>query len=570
MERIILKHLSGSKTGQVDEFPLKHFTELLIGRDPSATLQFHPELDDLVGRRHAKIEPVANASGEFVVVDLASRNGTFLNRQRIYQATRISPGDILQLGPGGPELEFQVDAPTAPSSGAQRPAQEAPRNVHAPLPAVTRGRGSGESAGPETAPAKKVVGAATVERMVQQSVVRPKRSYVALAALVMGLIAVGLVAFLYLGGGARSGGMSLGKSSVVSRNAAAIVSVEASWKIYDIASGQRLFHSVVRNPIRGQLEQFPAIGSRPSVPLFARYPDGSIEPVLTIDSNNDRATPFGAGAVASGFVVTDDGFILTSRQVAAGWDEPFRSWPARSVPGLVAVFAERSGELQWVAWDELLQPPSDWVPSRTRLILPVGGDIRRVRLPPGGSTQRAVQGRHDYMDVRFARAESAIPASLGRVSDRYSVALIKIESPQTLHTANLGTDDGPAMAGDRVVVMGFPRVAPAANAASRPPRIVLADPTVHVGYVGWVMADTTNAADELDRLCPRCYQLDAGNTGMSHSGGPVFNERGEVMGLFHMLVTREVTASLSIPIRVGRALMGVQAGNQRPASVGLN
>jgi len=83
--------------------------------------------------------------------------------------------------------------------------------------------------------------------------------------------------------------------------------------------------------------------------------------------------------VASGFVVTDDGFILTSRQVAAGWDEPFRSWPARSVPGLVAVFAERSGERQWVAWDELLQPPSDWVPSRTRLILPVGGDIRRVR-----------------------------------------------------------------------------------------------------------------------------------------------------------------------------------------------
>jgi hypothetical protein len=74
------------------------------------------------------------------------------------------------------------------------------------------------------------------------------------------------------------------------------------------------------------------------------------------------------------------------------------------------------------------------------------------------------------------------------------------------------------------------------------------------------MADRANAADELDRLCPRCYQLDAGNTGLSHSGGPVFNERGEVMGLFHMLVTREVTASLSIPIRVGKALMGVQAG----------
>jgi S1-C subfamily serine protease len=137
--------------------------------------------------------------------------------------------------------------------------------------------------------------------------------------------------------------------------------------------------------------------------------------------------------------------------------------------------------------------------------------------------------------------------------------LIKIESPQTLQTAHLGTDNGPVMAGDRAVVMGFPRVAPAANTAAHPPGIVLADPTVHVGYVGRVMADRANASDELDRLCPRCYQLDAGNTGLSHSGGPVFNERGEVMGLFHMLVTREVTTSLSIPIRVGKALMGVQA-----------
>ena len=115
-------------------------------------------------------------------------------------------------------------------------------------------------------------------------------------------------------------------------------------------------------------------------------------------------------------------------------------------------------------------------------------------------------------------------------------------------------------AGDRAVVMGFPRVAPAVDATADGPGPTLADPTVHVGYVGRVMADGSNTADELDRLCPGCYQIDAGNTGMSHSGGPVFNERGEVIGLFHTLVTRDVIASLSIPIRVGRALMGVQAG----------
>ena len=55
MERIVLKHLSGSKANEVEEFPLKHFTELLIGRDPGATVKYHPEQDDLVGRQHARI-----------------------------------------------------------------------------------------------------------------------------------------------------------------------------------------------------------------------------------------------------------------------------------------------------------------------------------------------------------------------------------------------------------------------------------------------------------------------------------------------------------------------------------
>ena len=35
MERIVLRHLSGSKANQVEEFPLAHFKELIVGRDRS-------------------------------------------------------------------------------------------------------------------------------------------------------------------------------------------------------------------------------------------------------------------------------------------------------------------------------------------------------------------------------------------------------------------------------------------------------------------------------------------------------------------------------------------------------
>ena len=60
MERIVLRHLNGSKANQVEEFPLAHFKELVVGRDPSATVKYDPDKDDLVGREHARIAQDAN------------------------------------------------------------------------------------------------------------------------------------------------------------------------------------------------------------------------------------------------------------------------------------------------------------------------------------------------------------------------------------------------------------------------------------------------------------------------------------------------------------------------------
>ena len=55
MERVILRHLKGSKASQLEEFPLQQFVELIFGRDPSSNVRFDPEKDDLVGRQHARI-----------------------------------------------------------------------------------------------------------------------------------------------------------------------------------------------------------------------------------------------------------------------------------------------------------------------------------------------------------------------------------------------------------------------------------------------------------------------------------------------------------------------------------
>ena len=109
MLRIILRHLSGSRAPQVDVIPLGAHQELILGRAPSAAVRCDPRLDGLVGRHHARISRSSADHAEFVLADLESRNGTFLNGERVLVAVCVRAGDLVQLGQGGPVLEFQVE-----------------------------------------------------------------------------------------------------------------------------------------------------------------------------------------------------------------------------------------------------------------------------------------------------------------------------------------------------------------------------------------------------------------------------------------------------------------------------
>src|SRR5918993_1514082 len=156
MERIVLKHLSGSKANQVEEFPLAHVKELILGRDPSSTVKYDPDRDDLVGRQHAKITQDPNDPSQFIVTDLNSRNGTFVNRQRLSGTTRISPGDVVQLGPGGPEFVFEIEPRPAGATKATRVAQTGPRpppSRAAPSPRGAPRAGAPPPPSPPTPPA---------------------------------------------------------------------------------------------------------------------------------------------------------------------------------------------------------------------------------------------------------------------------------------------------------------------------------------------------------------------------------------------------------------------------------
>src|SRR5579863_10238945 len=131
MQRILIRHLSGARAGQVDEFPAAETNEILVGRDPEASVRFDPSREDLVSRQHVKIVRDPETPNEFAVVDLQSRNGTFLNRQRVYAPARISHNDVIQLGPAGPEFRFEMDPPPVTNARPLRDTEQMGRTAGA-------------------------------------------------------------------------------------------------------------------------------------------------------------------------------------------------------------------------------------------------------------------------------------------------------------------------------------------------------------------------------------------------------------------------------------------------------
>jgi pSer/pThr/pTyr-binding forkhead associated (FHA) protein len=71
-----------------------HSEPLCIGRDVSNDIPLH--WDDGVSRVHALLEPVA---GEWTLIDDGlSRNGSFVNGERVRGRRRLADGDVLILG----------------------------------------------------------------------------------------------------------------------------------------------------------------------------------------------------------------------------------------------------------------------------------------------------------------------------------------------------------------------------------------------------------------------------------------------------------------------------------------
>ena len=567
MERMLIKHLSGSKANQVEEFAIKHHSELIFGRDTSATVKYDPDRDDLVGREHAKIavDP-ANPNG-FLLTDMNSTNGTFVNKQKVTGTVKLNIGDNVQFGPGGPEFTFDVEprpenyakATRMVETGASAP----PATRMVTTPTATAG---GKAPG--------TVGKATVERMISETVTETKkaqgRKFGAIGA-VAGLLVLILVAAAIGGGywyyskreaalkdelGTKTSdlekkvadGQTVNASQVNEKYSKAVVYIEVAWRLIDTDKQTQVYHQFVPNDRqvlgrllgvnlgRGPID--PTAGG--AVPVYMQV-GNTYEPLLT-ETKSDYSAPIGGRHTGTGFIVTTDGFVLTNRHVAATWMTKYQ-FPETTPRGVVI---NAMGQL---ASTSLVPPPNDWVPANTK--------------QEGKQLQGSLKGVDDTLDVTLAGKESRMAAQLKQVSDRHDVALIKIDVPGQLTKVELFDNYDALKKGENVTIMGYPAASPRVYGVIASKDVfnqdtqlkMIPDPTVTSTNIGNIIRDSDDkGSDKRVSMAGDVIQLATGSTGAGNSGGPVFDSQGRVIGIF-FAGDKANAITYAVPIRYGKEFL---------------
>ena len=354
VHKIVIRHISGSKANQIEEFTLNGRTELRIGRDPSGDIVYDFATDDVVSRHHAVIGVSQNGRPTFTIQDLNSSNGTFLNGEQIREKAELLPDDALTFGRGGPSFAFDVQ-PRPPGVGPRT------RIVDVATPAATRILDADEAATSASLRAatgtsvlvmtqdkgsagKVGIGKETLLHELEKERSAANRTWLSVFAA--------LVAAAVIGGGVlywreirgeqaqqrsldeikgeaerateqnqeaeaqRAEGLKqrlgMNPQDIIRQYGSATAQLNVQWRLFDQATGRPIFLKTANYKDK-------------TYGFYVKLPNGSIVPYLTLDDENRQNQSIGELFFGTAFVVSKQGFLLTATATPPLGARPFPS-----------------------------------------------------------------------------------------------------------------------------------------------------------------------------------------------------------------------------------------------------